>query len=128
MTPVCERDLNVLREVCGELGVPLASHKCEGPTTRLTFLGIEIDTTRGLLRLPAEKLGRLRSLLQEWGDRKVCVRRELESLIGILNHACKVIRPGRSFLRRMIDLLRQEAQQLDNLTTVSGSIGSFELT
>ena len=123
----CERDLNVLREVCGELEVPLASHKCEGPTTRLTFLGIEIDTTRGLLRLPAEKLGRLRSLLQEWGDRKVCVRRELESLIGILNHACKVIRPGRSFLRRMIDLLRQEAQQLD-LTTVSGSIGSFERT
>ena len=118
----------MLREVCGELGVPLASHKCEGTTTRLTFLGIEIDTTRGLLRLPAEKLGRLRSLLQEWGDRKVCVRRELESLIGILNHACKVIRPGRSFLRRMIDLLRQEAQQLDNLTTVSGSIGSFELT
>ena len=33
--------------------------------------------------------------------------RELESLIGILNHACKVVRPGRSFLRRLIDLLHQ---------------------
>ena len=101
----CEHDLNVLQEVCCKLGVPLASHKCEAPATRLTFLGIEINTTRGLLRLPAEKLGRLRSLLQEWGDRKVCVTRELESLIGILNHACKVIRPGRLFLRKMIDLL-----------------------
>ena len=101
----CEHDLNVLREVCRELGVPLALHKCEGPATRLTFLGIEIDTARGLLRLPAEKLERLRTLLQEWGDRKVCMRKELESLIGILNHACKVVRPGRSFLRRMIDLL-----------------------
>ena len=35
----------------------------------------------------------------------MCVSKELESLIGILNHACKVVRPGRSFLRRMIDLL-----------------------
>ena len=60
---------------------------------------------RGLLRLPAEKLERLRTLLQEWGDRKVCMRKELESLISILNHACKVVRPGHSFLRRMIDLL-----------------------
>lgn len=33
-------------------------------------------------------------------------RRELESLFGFLQHACRVIRPGRSFLRRMIDLLR----------------------
>eukprot|EP00731_Ephydatia_muelleri_P034779 Em0076g12a len=32
-------------------------------------------------------------------------RRELESLIGFLQHACKVVKPGRSFLRRMINLL-----------------------
>ena len=101
----CRRDLDALREVCRELGVPLAIHKCEGPTTCLIFLGIEINTVTGLLRLPEEKLQRLRTLLREWGDRKVCTRKELESLIGILNHACKVVRPGRSFLRRMIDLL-----------------------
>ena len=39
------------------------------------------------------------------GRGKVCSRKELESLIGLLNHACKVVRPGRTFLRRMIDLL-----------------------
>ena len=37
---------------------------------------------------------------------KSCTRLELESLIGLLQHACSVIRPGRSFLRRLIDLLR----------------------
>lgn len=61
----------------------------------------------GELRLPAEKLQRLRSLLAEWGDQKSCSRKELESLIGLLNHACKVVRSGRSFLRRMIDLLHE---------------------
>ena len=101
----CARDLDILISTCAELGVPLAKHKQEGPCTRLTFLGIEIDTVSGQLRLPTEKLERLKQMLREWGDRKACTRRELESLVGSLNHACKVVKPGRSFLRRMLDLL-----------------------
>lgn len=59
----------------------------------------------GELRLPADKLHCLQTMLQEWGDRRACGRRKLESLVGLLNHACKVVRCGRSFLRRMLDLL-----------------------
>lgn len=102
----CALALELLEEVCATLGVPLAHHKRDGPTTCLTFLGIEVDTVASELRLPQEKLTRLQFLLTEWGDRKVCHRRELESLVGILNHACKVVRAGRSFLRRMLDLLK----------------------
>ena len=102
----CQWALETLDQACSRLGVPLAEHKREGPTTCLTFLGIEIDTQKGELRLPKEKLERLVSLLATWGDRKACTLKELESLIGHLNHACKVARPGRSFLRRMIDLLQ----------------------
>ena len=80
--------------------------KVEGPTAYLTFLGIEIDTTAGILRLPRDKLNQIHNLLEQWAGKKVCTRRELESLIGTLQHACKVVRPGRAFLRRMIDLLR----------------------
>ena len=91
--------------VCGELGVPLVSHKREGPATCLTFLGIEIDPVAGSLRLPAERLHRLVSTIENWGDRKVCTCKELKSPIGQLNHVCKVVRPGQMFLRCMIDLL-----------------------
>ena len=59
----------------------------------------------GQLRLPDDKLRHLRALLRDWGSRRSCTRKELESLIGLLNHACKVVRPGRSFLERMLDLL-----------------------
>ena len=38
-------------------------------------------------------------------SRKSCTRLELESLIGLLQHACRVIRSGRSFLHQLIDLL-----------------------
>ena len=104
-SPSCGQDMALLNHTCKHLGVPIAEHKRDGPTTCITFLGIEIDTIKGHLRLPADKLSRLQTLLEEWGDRKSCQRRELESLIGLLNHACKVVRSGRAFLRRMIDLL-----------------------
>ncbi len=74
-------------------------------TTCLTFLGILIDTLKGELRLPQDKLQRLVDLLHQWANRRSCTRKELQSLIGLLHHACKVVRSGRSFLRRMIDLL-----------------------
>ena len=104
-SPQCQQDLTTLQRECSCLGVPIASHKTEGPTTCLVFLGIEIDTVAGELRLPDEKLRRLQSTLLKWGDKRACTRRELESLVGLLNHACKVVRAGRSFLRRMLDLL-----------------------
>ena len=80
--------------------------KLEGSYTCLTSLGIELDTVAGELRLPTKKLHHLEKMLREWHNRKACPRKELESLIGSLNHACKVIRPRRSLLRRIIDLLR----------------------
>ena len=63
-SPVCQQSLDTLDRVCRGLGVPLADHKREGPTTCLTFLGIEVDTLKGELRLPKEKLERLVALVK----------------------------------------------------------------
>ena len=38
-------------------------------------------------------------------DLYIRTRRDLEPLIGSLHHACRVVVPGRTFLRRTIDLL-----------------------
>ena len=58
----CIGSLTVMRQACAELGIPLADHKTEGPATRVTFLGIMIDTTAGQLSLPPEKLAHLQAL------------------------------------------------------------------
>ena len=104
-SPVCSQSLLTLKQLCSELNIPLAEDKQDGPTPVITFLGIVIDTVRGELRLPEDKLRRLTEEVQQRLGRKSCTRRELESLIGVLHHACKVIRPGRPFLRRAITLL-----------------------
>ena len=100
----CETALRAALRLCNELGFPIAEHKLEGPATVLPFLGILIDTDRGVLQLPAEKLCRLKGLIRTWQGKKSCKKRELLSLIGQLQHACRVVRAGRTFLRRMIEL------------------------
>ena len=56
------------------------------------------------LRLPADKLTRLVQSLRQWRVRKSCTKRELLSLLGSLQHAAKVIKPGRAFIHRVIKL------------------------
>ena len=84
-----------------QLGVPLETSKLEGPTTCLTFLGIQVDTEALLLCLPEEKLSRLKQELSRCSLRKTITKRELQSLTGLLQFATKVIRPGRPFLRQL---------------------------
>ena len=105
-SPVCGQNLSAIKSVCHRLGVPLAVEKLAGPATCLEFLGIVIDTAEQELRLPRDKLVRLQCLTVQWADRRSCRRRDLESLAGVLNHAATVIRPGRSFLQGIFDLLR----------------------
>ncbi len=92
-------------QVFEDLGVPVAQEKLEGPTTCLIFLGLEIDSITMQLRLPAEKLAALLVLVQSWLHRQSCTRRELESLVGSLHFACSVVRSGKTFLRRVFELL-----------------------
>ena len=100
----CEEALQAAQGLCAYLNIPLATEKVVGPTTCLTYLGIEIDTVDFTLRLPHDKYHKLLTMLEGWGARTVCTKRELLSLIGVLSFACKVIKPGRTFLRRLIDL------------------------
>ena len=101
---ICQTNIIMMVELCKRLGVPLADEKLVDACTCLTFLGIEIDTRLGVLRLPAEKLSRFKSTVAQWVEKKTCTKRELLSLIGQLQHASAVVRPGRPFMRRMIDL------------------------
>ena len=89
-----------IMEECEALGFTLAPEKQEGPTTRLVFLGIDIDTVAGRLSLPADKLVRLRTEIDSWLGRKACQRRDLESLVGVLQHAAQVVPLGRTFVRQ----------------------------
>lgn len=96
------RQRDMALRMCSQLGMPMAAGKTEGPTTCLTFLGIEIDTLAMQARLSADRLSQLHTLLSGWGDRTSASIHDLQSLAGLLNFVCRVVRPGRIYLRAMI--------------------------
>ena len=101
----CQTVLDAAQGLCAFLQVPLAKEKIVGPAQVVTYLGIEIDTVDFSLRLPSTKMDKLGCLLTQWRSGATsCTKRDLLSLIGTLSFACKVIKPGRTFLRRLIDL------------------------
>ena len=51
--------------------------------------------------LPADKLQRIRSLLPTWLRKRKATKREILSLVGLLQHATKVVKPGCTFVARM---------------------------
>ena len=101
---LCANNVRTIVHVAPNVGIPLAPEKLQGPSTCLVFLGIMIDTTCMETSLPADKLGGLLAEVQSWSSCKKCQKRDLLSLIGKLNFACRVIPAGRIFLRRLIDL------------------------
>ncbi|KAH3824060.1 hypothetical protein DPMN_125888 [Dreissena polymorpha] len=48
--------MNCFIECVNELFVPLADDKPEGPTDVLVFLGLELDTTNMIVRIPHQKV------------------------------------------------------------------------
>ena len=91
------------------LGVPVAPEKIEGPSTTIKFLGLLVDTINMEVRLPADKVLDLKSLIRQFTAKKRGLKvslREIQSLIGKLNFACRAIVPGRAFIRRLIDATR----------------------
>ena len=54
------RQKDILLATFEKLKVPIEQSKLEGPSTCLSFLGIEIDTKSLQLRLPSSKLSNLR--------------------------------------------------------------------
>ena len=104
-SPHCVHNMSTMPAVCKWLGLPLHLGKCEGPTTVLVVLGIELDSINQAARLPADKLLALQGLISSWLPSRRCNRHKLESLISHLHYAANVVWPGRTFLHCTIDLL-----------------------
>ena len=101
---VCQHNLDRSIDRFSKLGISLHLHKLEGPSTCLTIPCIELDSLNLQARLPQNKVDRI-TFVEDWSQKRWWKRKELESLIGHLQHACKVVPQGRSFFRRVINLL-----------------------
>lgn len=104
-TPDCLTLMNAFSEICLALGVPIAKEKSKGPVTKLVFLGLEIDTILMVVRIPDDKLTRLRASLEPLMTKKRVRIKDLESIVGLMAFCSKAIVSSRAFMRRFYDVI-----------------------
>ena len=78
-------------------------------------------------RLPEDKVERIKSALSTFQSQRSTTLQELQSLIGTLNFACKVIPPGRSFLQRIIHLTRKVKKPHHHIKLTTGFYKDIEM-
>ena len=85
------------------MGVPVNDEKTEGPTTKLEYLGLEIDTIDGVIRIPSDKLVKVKQQLLLFINSKKVTLKFLQSLVGLLIFLSKAIPSGRAFTCRFYE-------------------------
>lgn len=107
----CNNALHCLINLVRRFGFHISWNKVVGPTQRITFLGIEIDTRDCTLSLGEQKLAKVHQQLDEFSKKRRASKQQLQRLAGLLNWACQGIRGGKFFLRRILDAIKPLRQQ-----------------
>jgi hypothetical protein len=80
----CKQILAELLRILRKLGFWINYNKLDGPTHRLTFLGIVLDSTSMMLELPERKLRDFYDDIGTMYNRRKCTKKQLQSLVGKL--------------------------------------------
>ena len=102
----CNHKLTVLISLLRSLGFWIFWKKVSPTGQKITYLGIELDSVMMEFRLPQCKLYRLVSMVTEFSGRETVSKKDLQKLAGHLANASMVVRGGRTFSRRLIDLIK----------------------
>ena len=97
----CSYQLRVFLDICQEINFPVALEKTVWPTKQIEFLGMLINTQRGIICIPNNKLEKARFAVKKMLSKKRTTLREVQQLTGLLNFLGKAIIPGRAFMRRL---------------------------
>ena len=117
----CQESMTYLSGLIERLGLKVNPKKTEGPAQILTFLGVSIDVVKRTLSLPAGKLKDMKLLVKKWLKKSKCVKRDLQRFIGKLHWCARVVRGGRTFIRRLINLLCTVKRQGHHIRLTAGT-------
>lgn len=100
----CKENLNIMLNACEETGFQVNYDKVCQPKFRMEYLGIIIDSKNMRTEISQTRLEDTLIELSKWCNRTSCTKRQLLSLIGKLTFISRVVRHGRTFLRRLIQV------------------------
>ena len=101
----CLNALNIIVRLLRKLRFHINWNKVVDPCTKITFLGIEIDSLEMCLRLPDEKLHQVRQELAHFQGWKRVSKKQLQSLAGKFNFCARMVYGGSVYSCPVIDTI-----------------------
>ena len=101
--------LDIFTDLVAKSGLKLSQtpgHLCP-PSDVFIGLGIEFDLINNEARIPQVKLDKISQLVTKWSRFTLANRKQLQELLGYLQHVSQCIRVGRLMVSRMLADLRE---------------------
>ena len=103
MRMLCNNQVKEFLKVCEEISFPVSLEKTFWATTKMTFLGLLIDTVNQCVCIPVDKIAKAVTLIDSIlhkPSKKVTLN-QLQKVCGFLNFLGRCVIPGRAFTRRL---------------------------
>ena len=108
----CEKTLeratqsyNALAELFTDLGLAESLSKAHEPCTSMPYLGVNFDTVKMVMSIPAEKLAEVQEEVNAWARKTKTTKLGLQQLLGKLFWVSRCVKFSRSFMRRLLNQL-----------------------
>ena len=100
---LCNNQVKEFLKVCEEIAFPVSLEKTFWASTKLTFLGLLIDTLNQCVCIPIDKINKAVDLILTVlnKDSKKVTLNQLQKICGFLNFLGNCVIPGRAFTRRL---------------------------
>ncbi|VDI15088.1 Hypothetical predicted protein [Mytilus galloprovincialis] len=105
-----DNSFQILKQVLDNCGLEESLEKaCPPPPqcSRMSFLGVWFDTEKMTLEVTPARLTEILALVNAWLFKSKVFRKEVQSLIGKLNFIASCVKPGRIFISRILNFLRE---------------------
>ena len=98
----CHIAYNTMQVMLEKCGIEEANNNACHPSTSMIFVGVLFNTQSMTIKITAERLKEIISLLTSWLNKEKASLKEIQSLLGKLNFIAACVRPGRVFISRML--------------------------
>ena len=75
---------NYLTSLMNDLGLTISEKKLVASSTKVICLGVLIDTKKGSISIPEEKLLQIQEMVTQWLNKRTCTKRQVQSILGLL--------------------------------------------
>ena len=97
----------MLGVVIKDCGLEESLDKAAAPSCRMSFLGVWFNSEEMTLEVTPDRILEIKTLLVEWLSKDLVSQKEVQSLVGKLNFIAACVKPGRVFISRILNFLRE---------------------